>query len=151
MTSPEVTLRTIEQRVHIAARPETVWSFWTDAARLCEWWGIEAEVEAEPDGLFRVVMGADGPIMRGRYVELQPFKRLSFTFGWENNAPGEPLAPGSTTVEVILNGVGNDTELILRHSELPAGHTDVHAEGWAHFVGERLPAAAQRSAGGADR
>ncbi len=43
---------TIEQTVHIAAPPETVWSFWTEPSRLNEWWATDAEVIAEPGGLF---------------------------------------------------------------------------------------------------
>ncbi len=142
MTNAEVSLQTIEQRVRIAASPETVWSFWTDAERLCEWWGSSAEVMSEPNGIFRVVMSPGGPVMRGSYVELQPFHRLTFSFGWENNALGELLAPGSTMVEVTLIPHGDDTELLLRHSQMPAIHAEAHATGWALYVGERLPVAA---------
>ena len=136
MNQTEVTVRTIEQRVRIAAAPETVWSFWTDAERLCEWWGSSAEVMPEPNGVFRVVMSPDGPVMRGSYIELQPFSRLVFSFGWENNAPGEPLAPGSTTVEITLTPIERDTELTLRHSQMPSTHAEAHATGWALFVGD---------------
>ncbi len=142
MTDTDATLHTIEQRVRIAASPETVWSFWTNAERLCQWWGSSAEVVPEPDGIFRVQMSAEGPVMRGSYIELQPFDRLAFSFGWENNAPGDLLAPGSTTVEVTLSAVDGDTELVLRHSQMPPTHAADHAKGWALFVGERLPAAA---------
>ncbi len=46
---------------------------------------------------------------------------------------------GSTTVEVVLTPVGDETELLLRHSELPAGvAADEHSKGWALFVGDRL-------------
>jgi uncharacterized protein YndB with AHSA1/START domain len=128
--------------VHIAASPETVWSFWTDAERLCEWWGSSAEVTPEPNGIFRVVMSPTGPVMRGSYLELQPFHRLVFSFGWENNAPGELLAPGSTTVEIILTPIADDTELVLRHSQMPPTHAEAHTSGWARFVGDRLPIAA---------
>ena len=39
MTDTAGQLTTIEQTVRIAARPETVWSFWTDPTRLAQWWG----------------------------------------------------------------------------------------------------------------
>lgn len=137
MTDP---VRTIEKRVRIAASPSTVWSFWTDARRLVEWWGSSAEIEAEPGGTFRVAMGEDGPVMRGSFVELQPPTRLVFSFGWEANPPGTELSPGTTTVEVTLTPAGDGTELVLRHSELPTSRAHEHAEGWDLFVGERLPA-----------
>ncbi len=135
---------TIEQRVRIAARPETVWSFWTEPARVCAWWGVEADVVAEPGGVFRVVM-EQGPVMRGEFTELDPPRRLVFTFGWEQNTPGEPLAPGSTVVEVTLTADGPDTELVLRHSDMPVTHSDDHRKGWALYVAERLPAAVAAS------
>ncbi len=145
MTDTDLNLRVIEQRIRIAASPETVWSFWTDAERLCEWWGSAAEVVPEPDGIFRVTMSPDGPVMRGSFIVLEPFRRLVFSFGWENNAPGEPLAPGSTTVEVVLSPADGDTELVLRHSLVPSKHADDHAKGWALFAGERLPAAVAKA------
>ena len=139
-------LRTIEQRVRIAASPETVWNFWTDSSRLCEWWGIQAELEPQPGGKFRVVVAADGPVMSGTYVTVEPFSRLVFTFGWETNSLGEALAPGNTQVEVTLTAVNDATDLVLVHRELPSIHADEHARGWALFVGQRLPQAAINAA-----
>lgn len=131
---------TVEQTVAIAAPPESVWSFWTDPGRLVEWWGVEAELDPAPGGRFRVVMG-EGPVMLGAFLELDPPRRLVFSFGWEHNAPGQALAPGSTTVEVTLTPVDDGTVVVLRHSEMPPSHAADHAKGWAYFVGERLPAA----------
>jgi uncharacterized protein YndB with AHSA1/START domain len=133
---------TIEQTVRIAASPETVWTFWTEPRRLAEWWGSDAEVVAEPGGLFRVLTENSGPVMRGTFVELDPPHRLVFTFGWEQNAPGEPLAPGSTRVEVTLTRDGAETVLVLRHFEMPATHAPDHEKGWSFFLGDRLVAAA---------
>jgi uncharacterized protein YndB with AHSA1/START domain len=130
----------VEQAVLIDASPETVWSFWTEPARLCQWWGTDAEVVPEPGGRFRVVM-AEGPVMRGAFVELAPPARLVFTFGWEQNADGQPLAPGSTRVEVTLTPSEEGTLVVLRHFDMPASHAADHRKGWAYVVGERLPAA----------
>jgi uncharacterized protein YndB with AHSA1/START domain len=134
---------TIEQTVRIAASVETVWTFWTDPQRLAQWWGSEAEVVAEPGGLFRVVM-ENGPVMRGAFAELEPPRRLVFSFGWEGTAVGEPLAPGSTRVEVTLTPDMGDTILVLRHSDMPATHSADHTKGWNYLVGQRLVAAAAR-------
>jgi uncharacterized protein YndB with AHSA1/START domain len=142
VTDQPQTLRTIERRVRIAASPETVWHFWTDASRLCEWWGISADVEPRPGGVFRVVMSDEGPVMSGTYVTLEPFSRLVFTFGWEGAPMGEALAPGTTQVEVTLTPAGGDTDLLLVHREVPAAFADEHAHGWSLFVGERLPSVA---------
>ncbi len=130
----------VEQTVRIAAAPATVWMFWTDPARVAQWWGVAADVVPEPGGRFRVKIG-DGPAMRGEFVELDPPHRLVFTFGWEHRAPGEPLAPGSTRVEVTLEPDADGTLLVLRHAELPAADAGEHEKGWAYFLRERLPAA----------
>jgi uncharacterized protein YndB with AHSA1/START domain len=132
---------TIEKTVRIAASPETLWQFWTDPKRLTEWWGTHAEVKAEPGGMFRVVMES-GPVMRGTFTELQPPNRLVFTFGWEHNAPGEAVAPGSTRVEVTLTPDGNETVLVLRHFDMPTSQASDHEKGWSIHVGDRLAAAA---------
>jgi uncharacterized protein YndB with AHSA1/START domain len=143
MTDPASQLTTIEQTVRIAAPPETIWSFWTEPGRLAEWWGVEAEVLPEPGGLFRVVMES-GPVMSGSFVELDPPRRLVFTFGWEQNLRGEALAPGSTRVEVTLTPDGDETVVELRHGEMPTSHAAEHAKGWRLYFGERLPAAVTR-------
>ncbi len=132
---------TIEQTVRIDASPETVWSFWTEPDRLAEWWGTDADVVAEPGGMLRVVMER-GPVMRGAFTELDPPHRLVFTFGWEQNAAGEALAPGSTRVEVTMTPDEGGTLLVLRHSEMPATHAADHEKGWHHYLGECLTAAA---------
>ncbi len=140
------TMRSIERRVRIAASPLTLWNFWTDPTLLCQWWGIQAELEPQPGGVFRVVMSAGGPVMLGAFVTLEPFHRLVFSFGWEANPTGGPLAPGSTQVEVTLTPVDGDTELVLVHRDMPATHADDHAAGWALYVGERLRFAASGDA-----
>jgi uncharacterized protein YndB with AHSA1/START domain len=131
-------LQSYEQRVRIAAAPETVWSFWTDAALLCSWFGVDAQAEAEPGGVFRVMMSKDGPVIRGAYLELDPYSRLVFSFGWEHVADGEAMAPGTTRVEVTLTPIGADTDLVLTHHGLPADQVDAHRAGWEKFVGIEL-------------
>lgn len=137
----------IEQRVRIAAPPETVWAFWTEPDRLLEWWATDAEAVPEPGGAFRVVV-QPGATMLGAFVELDPPQggkggRLVFTFGWVESPPAGPMAPGSTLVEVTLTPEDGETVLVLRHFGLPEAQVPDHRHGWAHFVGDRLPAAAR--------
>ena len=44
MTDAETAV--VEQTLRINARPETVWRYWTDPARMCDWWGAAAEHRA---------------------------------------------------------------------------------------------------------
>ncbi|MGZ4725097.1 MAG: SRPBCC family protein [Ilumatobacteraceae bacterium] len=140
MTDPPGEPPVIEQTTRIAAAPETVWKFWTEPALMCQWLGVRAEVVAELGGIFRVTMG-DGPVMRGQFVEVDPPRRLIFTFGWEQNPHGEQLSPGSTRVEVRLVPDDGDTIVTLRHWGVPDDAADDHREGWRYLISERLVAA----------
>ncbi|GAA2724156.1 hypothetical protein GCM10010439_21150 [Actinocorallia aurantiaca] len=74
------------------------------------------------------------PVMRGRFVELVPYERLVFTFGWEAT-PGAPdIPPESSRVEVTLTPDGDGTELTLRHSDLPTVLEEETGDGWAHLL-----------------
>jgi uncharacterized protein YndB with AHSA1/START domain len=125
--------RTVEQTLRISARPETVWHYWTDPQRMCDWWGATAELDPRPGGTCRVDMGG-GPVMVGEYVELVPHERIVFTFGWEPTHDAPDVAPGSTRVEVTLIADAGDTIMTLRHSGLPAAFADEHHAGWGHFL-----------------
>jgi uncharacterized protein YndB with AHSA1/START domain len=71
---------------------------------------------------------------RGEYVEVVPFERVVFTFGWD--MPGNPITPGSTRVEITLRAEGTKTRLMLTHTGLPdAGAVAQHIEGWDHYLG----------------
>lgn len=131
MTDAE--LRTIEQSLHIAAPPETVWQYWVDPDRMLQWWGVAARLDPRAGGEYRVEM-QQGPVMMGEFLELDAHKRLVFSFGWDGNPAGDPLAPGSTRVEVTLEPEERGTRLTLRH-ELPASHASEHDEGWRHYLG----------------
>jgi uncharacterized protein YndB with AHSA1/START domain len=123
----------VEQTMRIRARPETVWRYWTDPARMSEWWGATAQLDPRPGGRCVVVLEGGG-VMRGEYVELVPYERIVFTFGWDPTGDAPGVAPGSTRVEITLSADGHDTILMLRHTGLPATAADEHRGGWAHFL-----------------
>ena len=130
MTTPRPS-SAIEQEVRVAARPEIVFSFFVDPARMLQWKGISAELDSRPGGIYRVdVTGED--VARGEYTEVVPYSRVVFTWGWESE--GSPVPPGSSTVEVTLTPDGDGTLVRLRHSGLPENASADHAEGWAHYL-----------------
>lgn len=131
----------IEVEVRIAARPEIVFSFFIDPAKMMRWKGISASLDPRPGGIYRVdINGRD--VARGEYLEVAPYSRVVFTWGWEGE--GSPLPPGSSTVEVTLIPDGDGTLVRLRHRGLPLDQRDSHAEGWNHY----LPRLAIAAAGG---
>ncbi|GAA0671957.1 SRPBCC family protein [Kitasatospora atroaurantiaca] len=135
---------TVERR--IAARPETVFSFFTDRERWLSWMGKDGEFSFEPGGAYRTNVTGDNHAA-GRFLELDPPKRVVFTWGWETG--GMPVPPGSTTVEITLHPDGEGTLLRLVHHDLPAQARAPHEQGWAHYV-ERLAVRAEGGDPGPD-
>jgi uncharacterized protein YndB with AHSA1/START domain len=123
----------VEQTIRIAARPETVWKYWTDPERMRAWWGERADLDPRSGGICRVEMGG-GPVMRGEYLELEPYRRLVFSFGWEPTHGAPDVPPASSRVEVTLVDEDGDTVLTLRHSGIPDSATDLHATGWSRHL-----------------
>ena len=116
----------------IKARPATVFSFFTDRDRWLSWQGTRAEIDARSGGVFRMNVRGDGWAC-GRFTAVEPYRRIVFTWGWEG--PDSPVPPGSSTVEVTLEPVGDDgTLLTLVHSGLPRPALDTHRDGWNHYL-----------------
>jgi uncharacterized protein YndB with AHSA1/START domain len=134
----------VERRV--AASPATVFSFFSDVGRWLRWQGVEAVIELEPGGVFRMNVRGDG-FASGIVLEVEPARRLVFTWGWEVESLGVP--PGSTVVEIELEPDGDGTLLRLTHRGLPPTAVDAHREGWEHYTG-RLVIAAEGGDPGAD-
>ena len=135
----------LEHEVRIAASRETVFGYFTDAGKMTLWKGMRADLDARPGGVYRVdINGRD--VARGEYLEVVPFSRVVFTWGWE----ASPLPPGSTTVEVTLTEDGGHTVVRLRHLGLPPAQTKIHRDGWDHYL-PRLAAAAEGRPAGPDR
>jgi uncharacterized protein YndB with AHSA1/START domain len=116
----------------VAASPETVYSFFTDAERWISWQGVGGEVDPVPGGVLRVRMPG-GERASGRFVELVLYRRVVFTWGWEGEAP--PVPPGSTTVVVELEPTEEGTLVRLTHRGLvdPVA-VDLHRAGWERYL-----------------
>jgi uncharacterized protein YndB with AHSA1/START domain len=142
MTTNQVTL---ERR--IAARPETVFSFFTDRDRWLSWMGKDGDFAFTPGGAYRTNVSA-GNHASGRFVEIDPHNRVVFTWGWEAGMPTVP--PGSSTVEITLEPDGEGTYLRLVHRDLPPEACAPHREGWTHYL-DRLVIRAEGGDPGPDR
>jgi uncharacterized protein YndB with AHSA1/START domain len=128
----------VEREVRIDASPETVFAFFTDPDKMTRWKGSSAELDARPGGIYRVDV-SDRAVAVGEFVEVDPPRRVVFTWGWigDDNVP-----PGSSTVEVTLVPDGEGTIVRLLHRDLPAPAGPLHQDGWDHFLARLQVAAA---------
>jgi uncharacterized protein YndB with AHSA1/START domain len=125
----------VERR--IAAPPAAVYAYLTDSERWSRWQGRSAVIEARPGGQFRMTVAND-TTAEGRFVSLEPGRRVVFTWGWV----GHPtLPPGSSTVELELLPDGDGTLVRLTHRGLPDEEQSIHRAGWDHYL-PRLEAVA---------
>ena len=132
MTTPVVVSR------HIAAPPHVVYAYLTESSKWTRWQGVGATVEARPGGIFVLKM-PDGATARGQFVELEPDRRVVFTWGWVDH-PGVP--PGSSTVEIEIDADEKGSLVTLTHRDLPDDEIVTHTAGWRHYM-VRLSAAAE--------
>jgi uncharacterized protein YndB with AHSA1/START domain len=141
-----VDTKVIERVITIAAKPETVFRLITDGGEYVRWKGEDAQLDARPNGVFRVIFANRTDIVAGKFVEVIPSRRIVFTWGWENN----PIVPpGSSTVEIDLEPEGAGTRLRLVHRGLPLEGLAGHTEGWDFFL-PRLTAVAEGRESGPD-
>jgi uncharacterized protein YndB with AHSA1/START domain len=125
VTAPGVLTAT----VRIGAPPADVFPYFVDPALLVQWIGEWADLQPEPGGTFALDF-ATTPV-RGHYVEVDPPRRVVFTWGV---AGKDSMPPGSTTVEVVFSADGPDTIVKLSHHDLPVEERDSHLEGWTTML-----------------
>ena len=133
--------------VRIKATPETIFPFFTDPEKMVQWKGTSVDLDAKPGGVYRCLVQGQHQAA-GEYVTVDPPHRVVFTFGWE--VEGNPIAPGSTTIEITLTPDGDETVVKLRHYGLPDEKACVdHGIGWQHYL-DRLAIASTGGDAGPD-
>lgn len=143
---PAASSDTIMLTERIAAPPEAIFKFLIEPEKMLRWMGRSVNIDPRPGGVFWLdVTGTD--IAAGTYVEIDPPRRVVFTWGWEGS---DDVPPGSSTVTITLTPDGDDTTVELRHDGLAGGAGDAHSEGWGYFL-PRLQAVATGTDPGPDR
>ncbi len=126
--------------IEIAARPETVWLFLSDAERFASWIGAFAgaapapgtRIEPRVGGGVKVDYPHSGAAV-GRILELEPPRRVLFSWGYEGG--GQGIEPESTQVEITLRETPGGTFVELRHRGLPSEEARRgHRGGWTHYL-----------------
>ena len=141
---------------HFDAAPERVFAAFTEQALMQSWYGPETmtaprcDVDARVGGAYRIELhGAAGlvSIVTGVFTEIDPPRRLAFTWGWLNGSGRNPET--FVTLTFTPRSGGTDLELVqtgFAKEEFRAGHND----GWtsalrsleASLAGRPKPAAA---------
>jgi uncharacterized protein (TIGR03086 family) len=124
---------TIEKSVLVPLDADETFALLTEPERLRRWQTVSARVDLRAGGEFRwtVVPGANAG---GTFVEVEPGKRLVYTWGWEGD---DTLPPGASTITVILEPSEGGTTVRLVHEGLTSEQEEGHSSGWDHFM-ERL-------------
>lgn len=127
-----------ERTVLLPVDADTAFDLVTNPERLRRWQTVANRVDLRMGGSFRFTMGP-GHQATGTFTEIEPGKRLVFTWGWEGS---DAVPPGDSTVFITLEPWKNGTAVTLRHEGLNAEQSSGHAEGWNHFL-DRLTSFAQ--------
>jgi uncharacterized protein YndB with AHSA1/START domain len=118
----------LDRTVVIQARPETVFSFFTNSDRWAAWWGSGSTIDARPGGRL-LIRHPGGVESSGEVLEVLAPDRIVFTYGFNS---GKPIPPGSSTVTIRLEPLDAGTRLHLSHEFADAGVRDEHVQGWRY-------------------
>ena len=137
MTTKASEKLSLEIKRFINAPRDRVYAACTDPAQLRQWFGPEKVqtrnliADARVGGKFRWdLTNSEGEKMtcRGEYRELQPGKKIVFTWQWDDD---EDWANHTSVVTVELSDRDSGTELRLIHEQLPNEQSrDGHTGGW---------------------
>ncbi len=129
----------------IDATPDEAFALFTEPERLRRWQAVSASVDLRVGGDYRITV-TPGHIASGTFTEIEPGKRVVYTWGWVDSAD---LPPGASTIVVDLEPAGDKTLVRLTHSGLTPDQAVGHSEGWTHYI-ERLGDAATTGDAGLD-
>ena len=120
---------------HIKAPPSEVYAAFTRPEQLTRWWGpdagpvLHAEADVRVDGRYRIVfqtLDGERHENHGVYREVEPDRRLVFTFQWITSPERASL------VSVDIASTPDGTQLTVLHEQF---HDDLvrlsHQEGWS--------------------
>lgn len=119
----------LERTVLIRAPREAVFRYFTDSERFASWWGPGSAIDCRPDGRVHIRYPG-GVIASGKVVEVDPPRRLVFTYGYEGK--DKPIAPGGSLLTIELSELPDGTKVHLRHDVPTAAVRDEHTQGWRY-------------------
>jgi uncharacterized protein (TIGR03086 family) len=132
-----------EKSVLVPLNADDTFALITEPGRLRRWQVMTARVDLRAGGDYRWTI-IPGHSAAGTVTEVDPGRRVVFTWGWEGSAD---LPPGASTVTITLEPADGGTLVHLMHDGLTGEQADSHAMGWNHYLGRLVKAAADGDAG----
>jgi uncharacterized protein (TIGR03086 family) len=123
--------------------PDETFALLTEPERLRRWQAVTARIDLRAGGDYRFTI-VPGHSAAGTITEVEPGKRLVYTWGWEDD---ESLLPGESTVTITLEPTNGGTIVSLEHDGLTTEQAASHLEGWKHYLARLSVAAADGDAG----
>ena len=117
---------TLERRIAICARPDTVFRFFTDSSRFARWWGEGSRIDPRQGGEV-FIRYPDGRTASGEIVEIDPPRRIVFTYQYPGGIPS-----GGSLVTITLAADASGTVLNLTHAFSSDKIRDAHVQGWRY-------------------
>jgi uncharacterized protein (TIGR03086 family) len=139
------TLMSCEKSVIVPLNAEQTFAMLTEPERLRRWSAVCSRMDVRVGGDYRWTVNP-GHTALGSFTEVEPGKRLVYTWGWEDSAE---LPPGASTVTVTLEPADGGTLVRLVHEGLDADQAEGHVTGWTHFL-DRLVIAGETGDAGFD-
>ena len=125
----------VEHEIRIEAPRDRVFRLLSDQAEMARWMPVSL-FEPHVGGRFEMVAGEW--VAFGEVTQLDPPRRLAYTWDWQN----QPLGT-RTEVTFDLEADGQATILRLRHAGFTSPEQAAsHTTGWTHYE-ERLSAVAE--------
>jgi uncharacterized protein YndB with AHSA1/START domain len=122
----------ITREIRIAASPSVVFPYFTDPEKLLIWKAVHAEANGTRGGSFRLDVTGRGDFAYGTYLEIDPPRRVVFSWRWANAEADEDQT--SSVVEVPLTADGEGTLLHLVHRGVTPWRRSASGDGWTHYL-----------------
>ena len=133
----------LQKSVLVPLSADETFTLITQPDRLRRWQVVTARVDLRAGGDYRWTI-IPGHSVAGTFTEVEPGRRVVFTWGWEGSAD---LSPGASTVIITLEPAAGGTMVHLVHEGLSGEQEASHAEGWTHYLDRLVTAATAGDAG----
>lgn len=118
----------------LSAPPKVVWRAWTEPDLMKLWFGsdpvgkgVSAQADLRVGGSFEVTFrNSDGTEFTpsGRYLEVEPFRRLVFTWIWKDKPDAEER------ISVEFHPEDRETRMVFDHSQIDPATSHNYEVGW---------------------